>query len=207
MVVFTKIGRLTLIITNTLLVNTLNLSRLQAQPVELDTLCQKFPLNSRCQGYKSLSQLQDVTPPQVIKLRLNTSGDRNEWIRVEVSRNTVKLMHTTRRITNLSRIIRTLSGISPYPVPLPNFHEWRDHQTTRILFKPDSCSDLALVFKQLLSSAFEQPSRPSCTIVGIERVVLPAETDIRQGSFTIDYIERELLRSITFRLPAQKQES
>ena len=41
---------------------------------------------------------------------------------------------------------------------------------------------------------------PSCAIAGSDSVVLPEKTDIRKGSFTIEYTEGDLLRTITFRI-------
>ncbi len=216
-----KLGRLTLLITATVLVNNVLLPQAQARPVDLDTLCQKFPLNSRCQGYKSLQERQNAVnqAPQVIKLRLNTSASR-EWILIKTSGNTVQLRHTTNKVTTFSRLTHFAVGFSPIPIPLPDFYGWHDHQTTRIVFQPDSCAgNSAPSPNQPSSSTPNQPSSltpnqpssltpnqpsgyQSCAMVGTDSITLLPGTDIRQGLFTIDYKERQLSRSITFRLPA-----
>ncbi len=212
-----KLGKLALLMTTTVLVNSMVRPNVQAQEVDLNTLCREFPLNSRCQEYKSPSQPQGAAAPQapqVMKLRLDTSASR-EWILIKESGNTVQMMHTTSKITGFSQLAHLAVGFSPVPVPLPNFYGWRDHQTTRVVFEPDSCSgNLAPAPGQLSGSAPEQPSAwatkqlsgsPNCTIAGTDSVTLPAGMDMRHGRFTIDYKERQLLRSITFRIPPQKQ--
>jgi hypothetical protein len=79
-----------------------------SQEVDLETICSKFPLNSRCQNrdnsevqsnktqlktrqldretfckqFSFNSQCQDK-PSEVIKLNLSRSGEDDEWIRIE----------------------------------------------------------------------------------------------------------------------------
>lgn len=220
---------LALMFTATLLINGSLLPPVLARPVDLDTFCPEFPLNSRCQGYKSPQEQQQeaaAQAPQVLKLRLNTSSSHDEWILISKSGDAVKLLHTTRKVSTFSRIFRAALGFSPVRAPVPDFHDWHDHQTTRVVFQPDSClgnstsapGQASTVPESSGGSAPSQPrastaSVPSgmvpklsnsqgCAIVGTGSVTLPPGTDIRRGLFTIDYTERQLLRAITFRIPA-----
>lgn len=202
-VVAKKLRRLALIMTAAVFVNSLGGQNVYAQEIDLDTLCQKFPLNSRCQGYKSPARQAS----QVIKLRLKTSGADNEWIRLERNENTVKLLHTTRAKTVFSRVLNGLAGAAPVPVPrVFNFYQWYDHPTTRVAFKPDSCTllqRLKLLNNSVSKSNQVNGSPPSCAITGTDSVLLAEGMDIRRGQFTIEYKEGDLLRSITFRIPTE----
>jgi len=142
--------------------------------VNRERLCQKFPQNSYCQK----------SPLQAIKIQLDRSGEDDEWIRIEKSGNTVKLRHTTQVENKLvAGLLDGALSFVPFPVPFSvSPQEWNDHQTTRVSFQADNCS-------------------ANCAIEGMDTVVLPKETNIRAGLFTIEYQEGELLRSITFRIP------
>jgi hypothetical protein len=50
-----------------------------------------------------------------------------------------------------------------------------------------------------------EPSDPpaTCLITGIDTLTLPAGSHIRNGLISIEYEDRNLLRSVTFRLPAK----
>jgi hypothetical protein len=50
-----------------------------------NAFCTKFPLNSQCQK----------PPVEVIKLNLDSSGEDDEWVRIEKQANKIKLSHTT----------------------------------------------------------------------------------------------------------------
>ena len=196
-----KLGRLAVVMTAAVLINGMMRSHAHAQEVDLDTLCQSFPLNSRCQGYSSPAQAEDAAAadqtPKIIKLRLDTSGSSSgEWVRIEVSGNTVKLLHTTRGVSGFSRVTNGVLGIVS-PVPLPNFYRWDDHPPSRVVFKPDSCSENS-------APDISQPSSQGCTITGTDTVILAQGMDIRTGLFTIEYTDGNLLKSVTFRIPAQK---
>lgn len=181
------------------------LQNVHAQEVDLDTLCQKFPLNSRCQGYKSPSAAALGQAPQVIKMKLETSGPDNEWIRIEMSENTVKVLHTTRSNRGISKLFNgVLGAVSPVPLPGVNFSKWNDHATTRVAFESDSCSLLQRLKRPENSAPqISQPSSQACAIVGTDSVFLAQGMDIRRGRFTIEYTEGNLLRSINFRIPAE----
>jgi hypothetical protein len=132
-----KLAKLAIVMTATMFVKNLTIQKVYAREVDLYTLCQKFPLNSRCQGYQ-FPQATTNQVPQVIKLRLKTSGPDNEWIRFEKIGNTVKLMHTTRAQTTFSQVINGIVSAAPIPLPrIFNFYQWYDHPTTRVAFEPD----------------------------------------------------------------------
>lgn len=193
-----KLGRLAVVMTAAVLINGMMRSHAHAQEVDLDTLCQSFPLNSRCQGYSSPAQAEDAAAadqtPEIIKLKLSRSSP-SEWVRIEVSGKAVKLLHTTRGVSGFSRVTNGILGIVS-PVPLPNFYRWDDHPPSRVVFKPDSCLENS-------APQISQPSSPTCPITGTDTVILTQGMDIRRGLFTIEYTDGNLLKSVTFRIPAQ----
>ncbi len=195
-----KLVRLALITTAIVFVNGMLLQKVHARKVDLNTFCQKFPLNSRCLIDKLTVQTQ------VIKLRLKTSGERNEWIRIEISGNTVKLLHTTRDKSFVSDILNNLASLAPVPY-LPdifNFYNWYDHPTIGVAFESNSCILLQrLKSKKSVLTNSRISGFPSCTITGTDSVVLTTGMDIHYGQFTIVYKENNLVRSITFRIPAK----
>jgi hypothetical protein len=182
------------------------------------TRSSKLPQMQRRQIEAQKPETRDNTAPQTVKLRLDTSGSRNEWIVIEKRGNTVRLRHTTRNLGFFSRAIDAL-GVPP----LLNFYDWHDHRTTRVIFEPDKClenftsnqshpSDAIPVsstdttsVRSSSSTAAVSPTVPlTCTIAGTDSVTLPEGMDIDRGSFTVNYEERTLLRSITFRIPRRK---
>jgi hypothetical protein len=88
----------------------------------------------------------------------------------------------------------------PVPVPDINFYRWVDHETRRIVFIPDGCSDNS---PALLGNG-QQPEQSSCVITGTNSITLLAGMDIRVGLLTIEYAEQDLVRTITFRVAPQR---
>jgi hypothetical protein len=127
--------------------------------------------------------------PTIIKYELDTSGRNDEWVRLEVTGDVVKLLHTRVGQSEASSAINSVAGLV-LPVTPPNLYRWYDHKTTRVAFKPDDCAESAIP---------ETP--PACLITGIETLTLPSGRNIRQGLITIEYEDRKLIRSVTFRLP------
>jgi hypothetical protein len=127
--------------------------------------------------------------PTIIKHELDTSGRNDEWVRLEVTGDVVKLLHTRVGQSETSSIINSVASLG-LPVSPPNFYRWYDHKTTRVAFKPDDCDERGIV---------ANPS--TCLITGIETLTLPSGRNIRQGLITIEYADRKLIRSVTFRLP------
>lgn len=193
-----------------------------AQAVEQDLLCQRFPLNSRCTGYTQVPQQERPNlgqgllggANQVTKVRLGLSGPDDEWIRIEMSNgtngNVLTAYHTKRvrreLLSNLSSIAlrvgaeqlarEAINGYDgPVPVPDVNFYRWADHETRRIVFVPDGCSENS-------PALLEQSQQLGCDITGTTSITLPSGTDIRAGLLTIEYAEEELVRTVTFRVPS-----
>jgi hypothetical protein len=125
----------------------------------------------------------------IIKHELNTSGRNDEWVRLEVTGDVVKLLHTRVGQSETSSIINSVASLG-LPVSPPNFYRWYDHKTTRVAFKPDDCAERG-----------NQATPSTCLITGIETLTLPSSRNIRQGLITIEYEDHKLIRSVTFRLP------
>ncbi|VEP13965.1 hypothetical protein H1P_230029 [Hyella patelloides LEGE 07179] len=208
--IITNITKLTLAVATTFLVNEIAVSQAASatEEVSLDSLCSKFPQNSRCRDYNYSSGEPEQTtleiersslctkfpqnsycleePLQVLRMRLERSGENDEWIRMEKQDNNIKILHTTRVKNNL--VSGMLNGALNFvPVPLPfvelNDYNWKDHQVTEVSFQPDDCQ------------------ADSCTVTGVDSLTLPEGTDIYSGLLTVKYQEGELGRSVTFRVP------
>lgn len=202
------ITKVTLAVAMTFLVNEIAVAQVATEEVNLDNLCQKFPLNSRCRDYDYSSvELKQTTlkinretlctrfpqnshclkeAPQLMKIKLDGSGKDDEWIRIEKQDNTFQILHTIKR---KDRLVSGLfnGAVSLVPVPLSfvnlNNYDWKDHQVTGVAFQPDGCQS------------------SSCTVTGIDTLILPEGTDIYTGLLTVKYQEKELARSVTFRIP------
>lgn len=160
-----------------------------------------------------LSVAQNVEQDEVTRVKLDLDGLDREWIRIERTGNVVRFIHTIRSaqrdgIGGVANFLIDTLGPSNL-----SFSDWGDHQTTRVLFEPDYCSTN--------STSQDVPTTPSqtgtsnsqlrlpldssnCAVVGTDTLILPEGISIHQGQFTIEYIERELLRAITFRVPEDK---
>lgn len=193
---------------------TLNLfaisSAIATQKVDRDTLCRKFPLNSRCEDYsatKSKTQTYQLdrnsfcekfplnsrcqkSAMEVIKLKIDRSGKNDEWVRIEKQNNEVKLLHTSKAKDVLSSGILN-GGLSLVPIPLPfveiNNYNWKEHQTTEVSFKSDRCKT------------------ENCIVTGKDTLTLPEDADLYGGLFTIEYQEKGYKRSLSFRIPADTE--
>jgi hypothetical protein len=183
-----------------------------AKEIDVDSLCPKFPLNSRCLDYDYSSVKPEHTklelerdsfctkfpknsyclkaPPQVIKIQLDRSGEKDEWIKIEQQENKIKVKHTTQVKDDLVSGIFD-GALSFVPVPLPfveaNKYNWKDHRVTRITFQPDGCKS------------------ESCIITGIDTLTLPEKTNIYSGVLTVEYQEEELRRSLSLRVPTDAE--
>ncbi|MBU7585725.1 MAG: hypothetical protein KAF91_23055 [Nostoc sp. TH1S01] len=213
-----------------------------------------IPLSSAAETNNSLvaheivpiNQTQKIAQaiqPRVIKLRLADSGvsvgsvitwgfggliqkRSTDWIRLEISDNQVRVIHTT-RTTNW----------------LTQFSKWWDHPVRKIAFKPDSCQiDNAqkpggsnienqlreikrLYDSQLLTEQQYQElqrkiinqigtnSSPNtavnseCVILGENGIIkLQDMTLLTKGEFKIEYLEGDEWKYAAFRVPAKKYE-
>jgi hypothetical protein len=205
-----------------LFVNSLMIQQVYAQKVDLRILCQKYPLNSRCQGNnQEQQQINSLeSKADIIKINLEASGTRNEWIRIETTnseanKTVLNAYHATRVKQNLLSGITTnllnfglgqLAGEvidgykGPVPVPDINFYRWADHKTRRLTFVPDSC----LGNSSTSLENFQLSGQPSCAVTGSNSITLPVGTNIYAGILTIEYTEKNLIRTITFRVPKNK---
>lgn len=194
--------------------------------VEATANCQEYIIDSEEVSSAESSTNLELQPEtdlegtnQTIRVRLALSGPDNEWIRIETSSSetgatTLRAYHTTRvRRTLLSEVTTNLlsfglgevasdaiDGFSgSVPIPDINFHRWANHETQGIAFVPDGCSETFFDF-----SENAEPIQSGCAITGTDSIRLPAGTDIHAGFFTIQYVEEELTRSITFRVPPEQ---
>ncbi len=176
--------------------------------IDRHTLCSRFPLNSRCEDFSAakgtptthqldrdrfcekfaLNSKCQQKPLQVIKLNLDRSGENDEWIRLEKQDSRVRLVHTTKVKDGLvSGVLNGAIG-ALVPLPLPfveaNKYDWQDNIVTAISFRSDRCQG------------------EKCIVAGKNSIALPKGMDIYRGKFTIEYREKELERSLTFRIPA-----
>lgn len=150
-----------------------------------DSFCRKFPFNSHCQK----------KPVQILKVALEGSGEDEEQIFIEKNDNTIKLSHQIKVTDDLASLaIDEAIGL----IPIPDFfgflsldllidtepYSWHSHKVTRVTFKSDRCKQI------------------ECEVTGKNSLKLPVKTNIYQGLFTIYYREKNLKRSLSFRIPA-----
>jgi hypothetical protein len=104
-----------------------------AQNLDSNSTCNRSLLNAQCQFYqgfkKEMTVAQDPIQPEIIKFKLNELSGVSEWIRVEVTGNQVKLVHT---VVSPSGIAKGLTRLTMVPIS----HTWYDHVTSRSFFLP-----------------------------------------------------------------------
>jgi hypothetical protein len=130
---------------------------------------------------------------QIIRFRPEISGSDNEWIRIERCETIVRIISTRRAAENRG-ILGALNVVSDAVGPRAGFTRWHDHPASRIAFKSDRCTE---------PISLESPS--GCIATGAESLTLSRDIDIFQGSFMIEYTDGNLIRAITFRLPAEEK--
>ena len=199
-------SKLTLATASVLTLNLFISASAKTQEIDRDLLCSKFPLNSHCQDYRATkseskiyqldrnsfcdrfpfnSQCQQPAV-EIIKLNLDRSGENDEWIRIEKQGNKVNLLHTTRVKDGLvSGALNGALGFVPFPLPFvkTNKYDWENHQIIKVSFRSDRCQ------------------AKNCTVIGKNSITLPEESNVYAGLFTIDYKEKDLRRSLSFRIP------
>ena len=200
-------SKLTLAIASVLTLNLVISAPVKTKEIDRDLLCRKFPLNSRCRDYratKSESKIYQLDrnsfcdrfplnskcqqpAVEVITLNLDRSGENDEWIRIEKQGNKVKLLHTTKvKDGFVSGALNGALGFVPFPLPFveANKYNWEEHSITKVEFESDRCQ------------------AKNCTVTGKNSLTLPEESNVYAGLFTIDYQEKDLKRSLSFRIPA-----
>jgi hypothetical protein len=167
-----------------LLLRVLFLPGIMIQPVNAQNLDQNMLLvNAQGHFYqgskKEIIAAQDPPiQPEVTRFKLNDLSGVSEWIRVEVTGNQVKLLHTVVTQSGLSKGITRLTML-----PIAVNHTWYDHETFRTIFRPNTCQS------------------SECLIAGVDSVLLPAGMTIYDGEFILEYKESGWIRTITFKVP------
>ena len=91
------------------------------------------------------------------------------------------------------------------PVPLPfieaNKYDWKEHQIDRASFK----SDCALKDTASHKASRRHRCQAKCMVRGKNSLTLPETSNVYGGLFTIDYQEKDLKRSLFFRIPADAE--
>ena len=180
-----------------------------AQTVDLDDFCQRYPLNSRCEGY--VPEDSDSTdtlelPLQVVNVHLKVSGPEDEIVVIEIDEETpgditLSAYHIERAeddgFFTLSNLLNgAIGAVSPVPIPFDLFRSFTSQasQTEYLAFTPDECmSEMPLMNGQGFQLS-------DCSIVGTDTLSLSEDIDIRAGFFTLGYTEADLLRAIIFRI-------
>ena len=186
-------------------------------------------------------KIAQAIEPRVIKLRLADSGvsvgsvlswgfasliqkRSTDWVRLEISDNQVKVVHTTRTTNWLTQASK-----------------WWDHPVRKIAFKPDSCKidnvsnqggsdietqlrdikklyDSKLITEQqyqelqrkVINQINTTPNQPStsyseCILLGENAIVkLKDMTLLTKGEFKIEYLEGNEWKYAAFRVPEKE---
>ena len=190
-------------------IDTLAIPSASTQEVNLDTFCHKLTLNSRCKNYK-ISKLETESelkihkvdrntfcdkfqfnsqcqqpPLQVIKLKLDGYGEDDEWVLIDKQSDKIKLALATKEKDALvsGALNGAVRALVPFPLPFEaNKYNWKDNQVMEVEFKSNDCKI------------------NSCVVTGENTLILPEGTNIHKGLFTINYQEKDLKRSVSFRI-------
>lgn len=162
----------------------------------------------------------DEISEQQTRIRLDLDGDNDEWIVVERRRTengvVLSAYHTSRVRRDLlsagaTGLVRFGTGElveeiidgydGPVFVPRINIHRWADHETQRIVFIPDDCQADGPVSEAIADMSPEEVQSPeSCEISGTDSITVPNGTDLDTGSLMIEYVEKDLVRTVTFQM-------
>jgi hypothetical protein len=158
--------------------------------------------------------------PTVIKVKLAEATfpllqpERADWIRMEIEGPNIKLMHST-------QVLDWFWGV----------YNWYDHPPTKVVFKPEGCEETtseiqqklatlksALDAGQLKSEDYEAQKKKlldeftarlesPCSIRGTDTVSLKEGMDVHKGIWTVDYLESNQPKSVTFKVPTESSKS
>ncbi len=133
--------------------------------------------------------------PEVLRIKLFEDSGSSEWIRLEKNGNVIKILHTRSRPNELTRFLARAFFF-------PQIYNWDDHPASRIVFTSDDCSDFVPHSSRSISRISESKTNdPNCIITSSsDTITLKDGTDIRKGSFTIEYTESNLARTVTFKV-------
>ena len=185
-----------------------------AQTVDPDDFCQRYPLNSRCEGTPESSDSFDSlgAPLQIVEVYLSVTGSEDEIVVIEINEETVgditlSAYHIERTendgfFTFSNLLNGAIGALSPVPIPFDIFRSFvsQANQTEYIAFTPDEC----MAQMPLMNGQGFQLS--DCSIVGTDTISLSEDIDIRAGFFTLGYMEADLLRAIIFRIEDHEAE-
>jgi len=125
--------------------------------------------------------------PEVLRVKLFEDSASSEWIRLEKNGNVIKILHTRSRPSDVTRFLARAFFF-------PQIYNWDDHPVSRIVFIPDNCPALK-------TSSLPSNNINDCMVISTtDTITLKDDTDIRQGSFTIEYMESNLSRTVTFKI-------
>jgi DMAP1-binding Domain len=158
--------------------------------------------------------------PTVIKVKLAEATfpllqpERADWMRMEVEGANIKLMHST-------QVLDGFWGV----------YNWHDHPPIKVAFRPEGCEeptsdiqeklaplksaldagkitsqDYETQKKNLLNEFTSQIESP-CSIKGKDALSLREGMDVRKGMWTVDYIESNQSKSVTFKVPTESSKS
>jgi|GEM_PF-3261914 len=172
-----------------------------------------------------LAILIPSTPAQAetIKVKLAESAlisipllqpERADWVRLEFDSSRVKLMHTT-------QVLDWFFGV----------YNWYDHPPKSVVFVPEGCVDkfgrldqkLLALQEELKQGLIKEPEyeakkkelveqvlgsleTPTCSLTGVDTITLSPEVDIRKGIWTVEYVESNLNKSVSFKVPSNRPE-
>ena len=117
---------------------------------------------------------------------MDRSGENDEWVRIEKQNNEVKLLHATKAKNALtSGVLNGALGLVPVPLPFVELNDYdrKEHEMLEVSFKSDRCKN------------------ESCIVTGKDTLTLPEDANLYGGLFTIEYLEEDLKRSVSFRVP------
>jgi hypothetical protein len=214
-----KISKSILILETILLVSCIKVFPAVAQKISLSTLCNKFPLNSRCQNSNfstnksnlkinqhainrdifckkaPLNSYCQQKPVQVYQLNIDNSGEDDEWVRIEKKDNKVNLLHRT-KVEDFwpTMLVDEALGFIPYPPLVDEALGFiPGYDTTQ--YNWDDHQVIQVSFKS------DRCKTDSCIVTGKKTLNLPRGTNIYQGLFTIEYQEEKSRRSLSFKIP------
>jgi hypothetical protein len=132
--------------------------------------CQEDSIHASDCGNFEELPKEQPSNPEVIRIKLYEDSASSEWIRLEKNGNLVKILR---------------------------LYEWDDHPVSQIVFRRDRCSTVSSNTSQIVSTKTED--KFPCAIVSASDTILIPD-DIRRGSFTIEYTEGSIARTVTFKI-------
>ncbi|WP_019505189.1 hypothetical protein [Pleurocapsa sp. PCC 7319] len=219
-----NISQLTFVIAAILIVNEILTTQAATKKSNLDSLCNKFPLNSRCEDYDySLTELEQTKLEEDYDYSL--AEPEQKILEIERESLCTKFPQNSNCLEEPLQVLKVQLNRSG------ENDEWirmeKQDNTIKILHTTRVKNDLtsgildgALGFvpvplpfielnnynwkdHQVTSVTFQPDGCQSdiCTVTGIDTLILPEGTDLYAGLLTVNYQEGELGRAVTLRVP------